>query len=280
MSNADQQEFWAGPSGAAWVRLQADMDAMLQPVTDLVLEAAALPHGARVLDVGCGTGATVIAALAQVGPTGHVTGLDISEVMLDLARERLRAHPNTTCLMADAQTHAFAPASFDAVISRFGVMFFEDTTAAFANMAHALTPGATLTLASWGPPPQNPYFMDPAAAATEIFGPMDKVDRTLPGPFAFEDAARIIPMLEAAGLVDVTVRPLPVHFSPRGSVDDVAELCCQIGPAMRSLAHFNASAADRARLARAISDRMAAYQSPQGVRIPGLINLYQARAAA
>lgn len=277
MSNADQKDFWAGQSGANWVRLQADMDKLLQPVTDLVLERAALSRGARVLDVGCGTGASVIAAAGHVGQAGHITGIDISDVMLDLARVRLADYPNTACLQADAQTHGFAPAAFDAMISRFGVMFFADTTAAFANIARALAPGAAITMASWAPPAQNPYFMLPAAAATQILGPMEKVDRTLPGPFAFENETRIIPMLQAAGLIDVTMEPVPLYLTPRGNVAQVAELCCQIGPATRALTHFDASDADHARLHDAIADRLAEHETPQGVRIPATINLYQAR---
>lgn len=280
MSNADQEEFWSTVAGHKWVDQQDQMDRLLQPVLDLVMDNANLAPGARVLDVGSGTGASVAAAVARVGPAGHVTGLDISDTMLDLARTRLEGHPNTTCLKADAQTHAFTPQSFDALISRFGVMFFADTTAAFANMAASLTPGATLTMAAWGPAPQNPYFMLAAAAATDVFGPMEKVDRTLPGPFAFENSDRIIPMLEASGLRDVRCEAIDLHLTPVGDLKDVTHMLCEIGPAERALRHFEASAADRVRVTDALAARMAPFESAAGVRIPALINLYRARTAS
>lgn len=280
MSNADQAQFWRSEAGHKWVTLQAQMDTLLRPVLDLVLDHADLTLGARVLDVGCGTGASVARAARAVGARGHVTGIDISDTMLELARDRLREVANTACLMADAQTHAFDPDSFDAVISRFGVMFFADTTAAFANIARALTPGAQLTLAAWGPAPQNPYFIEAAAAAKSIFGPMDKVDRTLPGPFAFEDAARVIPLLRAAGLVDVQCDAHHLHLHAPGDLRALADLLCQIGPADAALRQFDASADDRARLVDALMGRFARYEGADGIEIPALITLYTARAAA
>ncbi len=278
MSNADQEEFWSTDAGHAWVELQLEMDALMQPVLDLVLERAALPAGARVLDIGCGTGASLVQAARRVGPSGHVTGLDISQTMLDLARSRAKDHPNVNCIKADAQTHAFPAQSHDALISRFGVMFFADTTAAFANMAKALVPGAPITFAAWGPAPQNPYFMTPAAIATQILGPMEKLDRTQPGPFAFEDPARIIPMLQAAGLRDVSVEPVALHLTPPGTVEDAATIISRIGPADRAIRHFAANAADTARIMAALADWLRGLETGRGVRIPALINLYQAKA--
>lgn len=280
MSNADQKEFWTTQAGHKWVALQRDMDHLLQPVLDLVLTRAALNVGARVLDIGSGTGASVVAAAQRVGPSGHVTGLDISDTMLGLAATRLRDLGHTECLKADAQTHAFEPNSYDAMISRFGVMFFDDSTAAFANIARALTPGAPLTFAAWGPAPQNPYFMEAAGAARDVFGPMDKVDRTLPGPFAFEDSARIVPMLTRAGLADVACAEHHIHLTPDGGLRAVAELLCQIGPADTALRLFEATSEQRAQLIDALMVRFAAFDGPDGVQIPALINLYTARSPA
>jgi SAM-dependent methyltransferase len=279
MSNIDQEEFWTKDAGEKWGTFQGQMDALLQPVLDLVLDQAAVSPGMRVLDVGCGTGESVAQAARRVGPEGHVTGVDISDTMLGFARTRLRDHPNTAVIKADAQAFAFAPDSFDAVISRFGVMFFDDTTAAFANIASSLTPGAPLICAAWGAAPQNPFFMEPAAAATATFGPMEKVDRTLPGPFAFEDSGRVVPMLAAAGLVDITCEAHRLHLLPPGDVQEVAELLCQIGPANAALRHFAASAQDHARLMEALVARLQKFDGSAGMKIPALINLYRARTA-
>mmetsp|Transcript_23292 Transcript_23292/g.40286 ORF Transcript_23292/g.40286 Transcript_23292/m.40286 type:complete len:281 (-) Transcript_23292:2263-3105(-) len=279
MTNADQETFWSTDAGHKWVAQQDQMDTLLQPVLDLVIGTAQLAPGDRVLDIGSGTGASVAGALAHVGAQGHVTGLDISDTMLDLARARLADHDNAHHLKADAQTHIFAPHSFDALISRFGVMFFADTTAAFANIARALVPGAPLTFAAWGAAKHNPYFMQAAAAATEVFGPMEKVDRTLPGPFAFEQSDRIIPMLEAAGLTRITCDETHLDLTPPGTARDVAQLLCQIGPAERALRLFEASDADRARLLGGLTERMEDFARGTSIEIPALINLYQARTA-
>ncbi len=280
MSNADQEEFWQTEAGHKWVTLQVQLDTLFQPVLDLVLEHARLTPGAHVLDVGSGTGASVAQAAQAVGPQGHVTGVDISDTMLDLARSRLRDHPNTVGIKADAQEHAFDTASFDAMISRFGVMFFDDTRAAFANIANALKPGAPMTFAAWGAAPRNPYFMEAAAAARDVFGPMDKMDRTLPGPFAFEEPARIIPVLTSAGLQDVRCEDHEVHLLAPSDMLGMAELLCEIGPADRALRQFDASAEDRARLIEALKQRFARFETETGIEIPAAINLYKARTAA
>ncbi|WP_299141063.1 methyltransferase domain-containing protein [uncultured Tateyamaria sp.] len=280
MTNDDQEIFWSQSAGPAWVFLQSQMDCLMQPVLDLVLEAAVLRPGDRVLDVGCGTGASVLEASVRVGDGGHVTGLDIADTMLDLARARLADHPNTSLIKADAQNHAFEPGAYDALISRFGVMFFDDTVAAFGNMARGLAPGAALTLATWGPAPDNPWFMEPASAARDVLGPMPKVDRTLPGPFAFEDPARIMPMLEQAGLVDVQCATHALALTPRGSVKDAADLCCRIGPADSALQYYEASDAERAMVSDAIALRFAQFDSADGLRIPASIHIYEARKSA
>ena len=280
MSNDDQKEFWRDAAGPAWVDMQSHMDALMQPVLDLVLERAALSTGARVLDIGCGTGTSVAMAADAVGGTGHVTGLDISDTMLAHARVQLTARTNTTLVLADAQRYGFAPDSFETLISRFGVMFFEDSVAAFANMAKGLVPEGTMTFAAWGPAPNNPFFMYPAQAAAEVLGPMPKVDRTLPGPFAFEDTTRVIAMLQDAGLVDVTAETVDLHLTPDGDMQAVSDLCCQIGPAQASLKFHDATAQNRNSVAQAIAARFAPFDGPDGVRIPAAINLYAARKSA
>lgn len=280
MTNTDQEEFWSKSAGPAWVALQREMDRLMQPVLDLVLHHAALQPGQRVLDIGCGTGASVAEAAQAVGASGHVTGLDIADTMLVLARTRLVDHPNTDLLLADAQTHAFEPGSHDALISRFGVMFFDDTVAAFANMHRALAPGGTVTCAAWGPARNNPFFMVPARAGEDLLGEMPKTDRSLPGPFAFEDKDAVVQMLSRAGLVDVTATTVDLLLTPAGDLRAVGDLCCSIGPGDRALRFHDGTAADRAALSEAIALRFAPFEGPQGVRIPAAINLFQARKSA
>lgn len=273
--NADQAEFWASAAGQSWVENQAAMDGVLQPVLDAVLARAALAPGQDVIDIGCGTGASSLQAAGIVGAAGRVTGFDISPVLLGHARRRAVGLDNVTFIEGDAQVHAFEAASADALISRFGVMFFSGTTAAFANMARALRPGAAMTVAAWGPAPQNPWFMVPAKVARARLGDPPKVDRTLPGPFAFEDAARTRALLEAAGLeVQIDTQELALDGGP----DPVAaaELCSRIGPANSIMRHFEGTEEDR----RAIRDGIAAELvgwATDRVRIPASIHIITAR---
>ncbi len=274
--NSDQAEFWSTEAGRNWVTFQRALDVVMEPVLDLVLEHADLQSGEVVIDIGCGTGASTLRAAQAVGPNGAVHGYDISPVMLDLAAQRTSELGHVTLSEADAQSHTFAQGAADALISRFGVMFFADPTAAFANLARALRPGGRMVMAAWGPAPQNPWFMDPARVARERLGTPPKVDRTLPGPFAFEDADRVTRLLGAAGL-NVTVTPVDLHLGALASLDDLAEQSCHIGPASGIMREFNATAADRNAIRDGIAQAFSAYDTGDGVRVPARINLITAR---
>ncbi len=272
-ANSDQATYW--DSQSSWIAHQNAMDALLEPVLQMVLEAAALRQGERVLDVGCGTGASLIAAAERVGNQGKVTGVDISQTLLDLAQARCTAR-NIEVLRADAQTEAI-PGLFDVLISRFGVMFFEDTVAAFRNLSKALGQNGRVSIAAWGPAPENPYFMKAAKAVRKTLGEMPKVDRTLPGPFAMENAKKTKTLLEVAGLTGVSVRTSATYLTPIGSLTDLAELCLAIGPAASGLAYFEADAIQRNALAASLKEEFAEYETPEGLRIPAAINLIYAK---
>ncbi|MEM7632697.1 MAG: class I SAM-dependent methyltransferase [Pseudomonadota bacterium] len=278
MTNLDQQAFWTNSAGPTWVALQAEMDALLAPVLDVVIARAGLKAEETVLDVGCGTGSSVARIADAVGPRGHVTGLDISQTMLRHAHARLGFQPHVQLLLADAQTHEFAT-TFDVILSRFGVMFFDDTRAAFANLWQALAPGGRMVMAAWASASDNPWFMDPAAAARDVLGPMPQADRTLPGPFAFEEAERILDIFSAAGLTDPTVETLELTLTPQGTLADASELCCHIGPADSALQYHDADDDAKAALKAAIIDRFAKYDGPEGVHIPASIHIFEARKA-
>lgn len=279
MTNAEQEEFWTSHAGPKWVTQQARMDAVLAPVLRLLMDRAPLKTGDRVLDIGCGTGVSLSAAAKVVGSNGHVTGLDISETMLDLASQRMKAHVNVSLLKADAQVHMFAT-SFDAMISRFGVMFFNDTIAALKNLGRALASGGTMTFAAWGPAPQNPYFMVPAKAATRVLGEMPKFDRTLPGPFAFEDSARVLDMMEQAGLTNPRVETVGLDLTPPGNATETADLFLDIGPAQRAVEYHEADEAMTAKVKQAVAEAITEFETPSGLRIPACIHIYTASKAA
>ncbi|MDX8348796.1 methyltransferase domain-containing protein [Cognatiyoonia sp. IB215446] len=268
--NSDQQAFWSTSAGKNWIAHQNAMDALLAPVLDLVLDRAALQPGETVLDIGCGAGTSTTKAADRVGSSGSALGLDISNVLL--AHAQAQYGNRVTFVLADAQTYPFHDAAFDIVISRFGVMFFADSIAAFRNLGKALRPGGRMVFAAWGPAPHNPWFMIPARAAAAQLGQMPKTDRSLPGPFAFEDQERVIDILTKAGLTDIRAETCLIDLTPQGNALDAAHLCCQIGPAEKALQHFGASDTDAEIIAGQIAKEFAAMQ----MRIPANINLFTA----
>ena len=161
MNDAEEQfSLWNGTAGKAWVDSQELLDRVLAPFEDAILEA---DLGARVLDVGCGTGSTTLA----ISKRSTVVGVDISEPMLGLAKRRAEAaKAPATFVLADAASYAFTPPPFDTVVSRFGVMFFGDPVAAFAHLRAALKPSGRIVFVCWRPFPDNPWMGVPYNAAT------------------------------------------------------------------------------------------------------------------
>jgi len=202
--NADQVAYWNGPNGERWSREQVAIDLAFEAHTKRLLERASPRPGERVLDVGCGCGVTTLAAADAVQPGGSVLGVDVSAPMLARARERSAGRRHVEYLEADASSHAFDPA-FDVVLSRFGVMFFRDPTAAFANLRTALRPGGRLAFLCWCPAADNEWVGVPRAAALRHVpaepppGPED------PGPFSFGDRARVERILHGAGFTNLEI---------------------------------------------------------------------------
>lgn len=276
MSNADQGAFWNAQS--SWRVFQEDMDTCIAPVLDLVLDHADVQPGTSVLDIGCGTGASVLAFSDRVGPGGHVLGLDIAPSLLAMARDRCGHLDNVTLMEADAQT-AHMPMVCDAAVSRFGVMFFDDTPKAFANIAGSLRKSATITCAAWAHAADNPFFIDAAKAARAVLGPMPKTDRSQPGPFAFEDADRVRADFEAAGLVTISIKTVPIHLTPNDDLDRFAALCMAIGPAASALRHFEADAQKQGAVAQSLIETFRVYRGDAGLRVPASIHVIEAQTA-
>jgi SAM-dependent methyltransferase len=276
--NDDQRVFWRDDAGPKWARHAGALDVLMQPVLDGVFARASMKQGQRVLDVGCGTGASTLQAAALVAPGGSAVGADISATLLGAARDAAAGVPNVTFVEADAAANDFGGARFDHLISRFGVMFFADPVAAFANMARALTPGARVTFAAWGQIPNNPFFTCPAQAARAVIGAPPKSDPDAPGPFAFRDPERVTAILREAGLQDVSCEVAEVALTPQGDPAAFSEVCLAIGPGSVAIRHF-ASPREQVEALRArIEADLATFDTPEGLRIPAEINFFTARA--
>ncbi len=276
--NAAQREFWNGPQGANWVANQAALDTLHAGVSALLLAEAAPAAGGRVLDIGCGGGATTLAAGRAVGPRGTATGVDISEPLLALARRRAEAAEaaNVAFLHADAALHRFEPGSADLVLSRFGLMFFADPVAAFRNLAAALAPGGRLVFVAWAGAERNPWFSLPLAAAVERLGPAAPSDPDAPGPMAFRDSGRVTGILADAGLARAAgeIRAVDLHLP--GGLDAAADLALRIGPATRHVRDKGGSEDDVRAIAAGVRERLAPFVGDDGIRVPATVILYRA----
>ncbi|MFG6516706.1 methyltransferase domain-containing protein [Sulfitobacter sp. 1A13496] len=273
--NSDQVEFWSASAGQRWAVRQAELDILMQPVLDGVLARAELAPGLRVLDIGCGAGAGCLAAAEAVGAAGAVLGVDVSAPLLDLARQRAAALPHVAFHHGDATTLALSP-PYDRLISRFGVMFFADPVLSFMRMAAQLSPGAKLSFAAWGQIPENPFFTLPARAARATIGAMPKSDPDGPGPFAFRDPERVVSILAEAGFVDIACKVTRLDLTPAGTVDDLAQQMCDIGPASGAVNHFEAAPAQVEELRQTIAEALRPYAKDGPLRLPAEINFVTA----
>jgi ubiquinone/menaquinone biosynthesis C-methylase UbiE len=273
--------YWQQHAGELWVRRHRQTELQLAPLGQLALDALAPVPGERALDVGCGAGSTVVALARAVGPAGQVCGVDVSPPMIEGARQAVQAAGLTRAefLVADAQTAAF-PTPFDLWFSRFGVMFFPDPTAAFANLRQALVPGGRAAFVCWQGLDKNPWaelLLDavvplvPGAEVPSMFRP------GFPGPFVFGDGTALRGHLEAAGYKDIRFRPQDVKLHVGGAtcLEDAVDYCLDIGPAGRVFA--DAGDAHRPAFAAAIRSALAPYAGPTGVVIPGAVLVVTAR---
>ncbi len=279
--NADQVATWGGASGRTWTARQEHMDAQLAPVSDALFAASEIAPGARVIDIGCGCGDTSLALVRRVGPAGHVLGLDISAPMLARARERAPAGAPVEFIEGDATIYPFAPASADLLFSRFGVMFFADPVASFANMRKALRPGGRVLFACWRAASINPSLSIAATEAARVVPPspvpVPPPPADAPGPFAFADAGRVRTILSDSGFADIAMTAVDVDLDVAAGkgLDAAVEGALEIGPASRLLRDQPENV--RSAAAAAIRTAYATRQRGQTVPLPAAIWIVTAR---
>jgi SAM-dependent methyltransferase len=274
-SNDAQIDYWNTGAGETWVERQAQLDRQLAILGSEAQRVLAPAAGERVLDIGCGCGDTTLQLAERVGPSGAVVGVDISRPMLEVARRRPTPESAATPTFRelDAQTADLGRGAFDAAFSRFGVMFFADPPAAFANIRAALKRGGRLAFVCWRPFHENPWMREPMGAAAPLLPPMPPADPTAPGPFAFADDARVRAILADAGFADIVITPFDAAIGG-ASVEDTVNLTLRVGPLGRVLREIPQMTEA---VVAAVRAAIRSYETPQGVFMPAAAWIVSAR---
>jgi SAM-dependent methyltransferase len=267
IANVDQARAWSGPEGAHWAAHADRFDAVTAAHHRHLLATAAIAEGEVVLDIGCGSGQTTLDAAIAATPRGHVLGVDLSDPMLAVAAQRAhrRGLAHAEFAHADAQVHPFPWATYDVVLSRFGISFCGDPGAALANVALALRPGGRLAVVSWTALERNPWLTvvrDALARGRELPGPPPPGRG---GPFGLGDARRTTDWLAAAGFADVELEELhaPCWFGV--DADDAYAFLAGTTPVRGMTAGLDGP--DRVASHAALHDVLAAHTTPRGVEL-------------
>ena len=275
-----QVEYWNSDAGNKWVANQERLDRQLGILTDRLFEHTDIQVGERIIDIGCGTGATILRSAPATGTGGTVLGLDISHPMLDLARKRSKEQGGMAHLelrIADAQNETFDPGGYDLIMSRFGVMFFDDPVAAFANLLSALRPGGRLCFVCWGPLANNPWFNIPRTAAIQYLGTPAPAQPRAAGPMAFAETDYVMDILTGAGYADIRIETETCDLVGAATVKETANISLNTGPAYRLLKSQNASPEIVASIEADIETAFAPYLQSDAVKVPAELHFVHAK---
>ncbi len=274
-ANAAQIDYWNANAGQTWATFQEQLDRQIETLGFEAMRALAPAPGERIIDVGCGCGQTTLELAARVTSSGAVTGADISQPMLEVARARVVPGGSATpeFRQVDAQTGDLGEGVFDAAFSRFGVMFFSDPVAAFTNLRKALKPDGRLAFVCWQPLQENLWMRAPMEAALPFLPPSPPMDPTAPGPFAFADSDWVRTILTDAGFTDITLHAFNTSIGGLG-IDQTVDLAFRVGPlgaALRENPDCKAAVED------AVRHAVSQYKTPGGVLMPAAVWIVQAR---
>lgn len=264
---------WSSARGARWVAHQAALEATLAPLDEPLLRALRLDGPCRIVDVGCGSGATSLALLRAAPPGSTVHGVDISPDMI--AAARTRAAPGLTFAVADATTANGGPC--DRLASRLGVMFFAEPAVAFRNLAGWLAPGGRLAFAVWGPLADNAWMQTIRAAVAEVTD-VPRPAPDAPGPFRYAQVDQLLDLLRAAGLVDLAVEDWRGQLPLGGGLpaDEVARFALASFSIFADLlAKAGPEAAEAAQ--RGLTERLVPHERDGVVRLGARVHLVTAR---
>lgn len=265
---------WANTRGALWRDQLDGMEAMLAPVDVPLIAALAMDGPCRIADIGCGGGATT-QGIAAVAPAGSVAeGFDISPDLVAAATRR--AEGRLTFTVADAGSYRPA-VPFDRLTSRFGVMFFADPRAAFANLARWLAPGGRLAFAVWGPGPQVTFM---AAVKQAMAGVIDAppAEPDTPNPCRYGEPEGLLALLRDAGLRDVTSHAWLGELNVGGGMGAAQAAAFLLASSSGAAPVREAGEAVQARVLDRLAELCGQYQRDGAVWMPATVNIVTARA--
>lgn len=281
IANTAQREYWNTVAGPRWVGLEGFVERRVAAVNDLLLRHSGVKPGERVLEIGCGTGAFTVPLAQAVGERGAVVGADISAAMLAGAHKRLAETGlrNISLIEADAQTYKFEPGHFDLITSRFGVMFFADPAAAFANLFRAARAGGRLCFACWGAIEENEHWLIPYRVALRHLGPPEPKPPRAPGPMAFAEPDYIREFLGKAGFSAIAINREHPGITT-SSAREEAEHAGIMGPSGRLIDEKQPDEATRQKIQREIEEAFAALAQRGEMTLPSTILIVTARRPA
>lgn len=275
-SNQEQDEYWNGEEATHWIAHLDRYDAMLAPFHRHLFERVGIDRTATMVDIGCGCGATTLAA-ADLAVDGLALGVDLSGPMLEVAAQRARRRvvDNARFERGDAEFHPFESEGVDHALSRFGVMFFADPVVGFSNIARALRPEGRLTFVCWQELAQNDWIVIPGAAAAAYVSLPPRVSGDAAGPFSLADPHRIDAVLGQAGFQSIDITPVEEALVLGASVEDTVGFLAQTGMGRALLADVD----DETRLCalEAMAEALTAHTDDDGVELASRAWLVSAR---
>jgi ubiquinone/menaquinone biosynthesis C-methylase UbiE len=277
--NADQIAFWNGPAGQHWTDRQPLQDALLAPVSQILTDRAGAKPGERVLDVGCGCGATTIAFAERVAQSGFALGIDISALMLARARQLAPSGLSLDFVLADATVYPFDRLSFGLLVSRFGVMFFAEPAVSFANLRRALVASGRMAFACWREPRENPWMMTPLQAVYKHVPKLPQLGPEDPGPYSFASEERVHRILGEARFTQIAMEPcdLVLDLAIGRGLEAAVATALEIGPSSRALEGHPPEVREAAK--NSIREALAPLVRGQSVPLPAAIWIVTARAS-
>jgi SAM-dependent methyltransferase len=278
-TNADQIEYWNEVSGPKWFAMQEELDEQLSPLQDALISYLKPEPGQHIIDIGCGCGATSLMLAGIVGSAGSVTGLDVSQPMLNRARERAVniGLTNTTFEEGDAQTFPLDEATYDNVTSRFGIMFFANPTEAFVNFKSSLRADGSLTFMCWRTIQDNTWMTVPLMAAAEHLEMPPPPEPNSPGPFAFADKEYLKGLLVDAGFTSIEIVPFDskMNMGAGSKIYNSVDFVTKIGPLSRLLQDLDDESVDKVKVS--IRKALKPFQTSEGVELDAAVWLVKAK---